>query len=331
MPHVDQPARSSGLSRRDFISRSSTLALGAAVGGTLSAQPRARATPPAHGQPATVVRVRSDNVIHVQQVDRRVLAQMLHQGLTAVTGASSSTQAWKKLLKPDDIVGLKFNRSAADALGTTLPMADVLVRSLSEAGFAPAQIVPIEVPEAVYGETGACRPNKGWAAQETAFGSGRDHLAGVLDQVTAIINVPFLKTHNIAGLTCCLKNLSHALVKHPARFHANHCSPYIADIVALPKISGKLRLHIVNSLRLVFDGGPEATQAAVASGGVLFFGTDPVAVDTVGLEHLNHKRLEEGLEPIRPNGGRLQYLPRAAELGLGCCELPDIALVKIQT
>ena len=277
------------------------------------------------------MRVRSDNVIHVHQVDRRVLAQMLNQGLTALTGASSGTQAWKELLKPDDIVGLKFNRSAADALGTTLPMADVLIRSLADAGFAPSQIVPIEVPDAVYGETGVGRADEDWAAQETAFGSGRDHLAGVLDQVTAIINVPFLKTHNIAGLTCCLKNLSHALVKHPARFHANHCSPYIADIVALPQIRDKLRLHIVDSLRMVFDGGPEARHGAVASAGVLIFGADPVAVDTVGLENINLKRFEEGLQPIRPHGGRLKYLPRAAELGLGCCELHDIALVKIQT
>ena len=63
-----------------------------------------------------------------------------------------------------------------------------------------------------------------------AGGGPRDRLAGVLDQVTAIVNVPFLKTHNLAGMTCCLKNLSHALVKHPAQFHTGGCKE-VADIV----------------------------------------------------------------------------------------------------
>ena len=73
-----------------------------------------------------------------------------------------------------------------------------------------------------------------------------------------MINVPFIKTHNIAGMTCGLKNLSHALVKHPAHYHANGCSPFIGDIVAADPIRKKLKLTIVDAFRVVFQGGPAA-------------------------------------------------------------------------
>ncbi len=316
------------LTRRDFLARGSAATVGAALGTSL--WPAGARAGVGAGDEATVIRVRDENVVIGRRVHKPVLAEMLDKGLIAVTGKPDVTAAWRSLLKPDDVVALKFNQSGAEGLGTTVPMAEVLVRSLTEAGFPASQLVQLEVPPAAYGELGTSRPSLSWDREETSFGSGSDQLSAVLRQVTAIINVPFMKNHNIAGVTCCLKNLSHALVKHPARFHANHCSPFIADIVALPQIRDKLRLHIVNGLRTVFEGGPEATEEYTVPACLLLLGTDPVAVDTLAVEELNQQRQDHGLSRIEARDGKLGYLAAAGAHGLGCADLYSIGVKKIQ-
>lgn len=275
-----------------------------------------------------VVQARSENIVEGRVVQKHMLKEMLDWCLTSLTWTSTPGEAWRRLLRPDDVIGLKFNRSGAAGLGTTPAFAEALIHSLADAGWAPQNIVPIEVPETVYSSTGTTHPSTDWDDEEVDFGSGRDRLSGVLRQITALINVPFLKTHNITGMTGCLKNLSHALVKHPARFHDNSCCPYIGDIVALPQIRDKLKLNIVNALRLVFDGGPEAHDDLTWESGVVLAGFDPVAVDTVGLELLNRTRKSLRLPYVDTGQGRVAYLAAAAERGLGCSKLHRIEVAK---
>jgi hypothetical protein len=203
-------------------------------------------------------------------------------------------------------------------------MVEALVTSLTEAGWAPSRIVPIEIPHGLHEKLETTPPRQDWLAEETPFGEVRDRLSGVLEQVTAIINVPFLKHHNIAGMTCCLKNLSHALVKHPVRLHGQKCAPYIGDIVALPQIRDKLRLHVVNALRIVFDKGPEAADPYISDYRGLLLGVDPVAVDLIGLQILNRTRTAGNLGKIEEVHGEVAYLPAAEGRGLGRHELHQI-------
>lgn len=323
-----RPDEDPSLSRRDFLAGTTAAAAaiaaraGDAVFAAPTTQPTATATRP------TVVQTRSDIVLNGPRVHARILAAMLDAGLTRLTDASTAREAWHRILKPEDVVGLKFNQSGAKGLGTTEPLAEALIHSLAAAGWDPKQIVPIEVPPSLYDATGTTRPETDWDDHEVDFGSGKDELASVLRQVTALVNVPFLKTHNIAGMTACLKNLSHALVKHPARYHENRCSPYAGDIVALPEIRGKLRLNIVNALRVVFDGGPEVSDELTGSEGTLLLGYDPVAVDTVGMEILNFVRKKNGLARLDGEGEGIRHVEAAAARGLGCSELYQIELAR---
>ena len=265
-------------------------------------------------------------VVRRRRVHQAVLPEMLHTALLEVTGRSSVTEAWRSLLRADDVIGLKCNRSAAQGLGTGEPVADAVITSLLSAGFDRQQIVPIEVGAELYKKNGVVRPVRGWRSEPATFASGQDHLSAVLDQVTAIVNIPFLKTHNIAGMTCCLKNLSHGLIKHPARYHDSHCSPYIADIVALPQIREKLRLNLVTALRVVFDGGPEAHDHFTWDAGILLASRDPLAADTVGLNIINSEREILGLGHVDSGERRTLYLDAAAERGLGKGDLHRIEL-----
>lgn len=264
-----------------------------------------------------VVQVESAQVVDGPQVHRLLLSEMLDKALTSLTGAATLSDAWRVVLRPSDVIGLKFCRSGQRALATTETLAAVLIESLVAAGFQPEQIVCVEAPAGVEARAGTTPARRGYLAVSTDFGSGTDRYAAVLDQITALVSVPFLKTHNIAGMTCALKNLSHGLIKHPARYHGNGCSPFIGDIVAAPPIGRKLRLCLVDALRVVHDGGPEAHAEGLSSAGILLAAFDPVATDRVGLSILNAIRRGRDLDPVARSAEELGYLAAAHRRGLG--------------
>ena len=283
---------------------------------------------PIGAPPSRVIEVRSAYVVQGPQTHPQLLREMLAKTLTALTEKPTAQAAWQSILTPRDVVGLKFNRSGQTLLGTAPPFAEALIESLMDAGIAPENIVCMEEPDGVAGRYGTTYPTFGFDRAPTEFGSGRDQLASVLDQVTAIISVPFLKTHNIAGMTCSLKNLSHALVKHPARYHAGRCSPYIADIVSIPRIRNKLRVCLVNALRVVFDKGPEGQGDTISDEGLILASFDPVAVDAVGLEVLNNIRRERRLGAIAKSSQVVPFLRAAHLRGLGMAASQGIQRIE---
>jgi hypothetical protein len=283
-----------------------------------------------------VVEIRSERVLVGRTVHEKFLREMIGRALCHVTGKDTEADAWHALLTDQDVIGVKFNGSGEEGIGTTEPFARLLVASLNRSGWAPEKIVLIEAGN------GPCRLLKtlprreGWQSEPTNFGSGVDHLAAVLDQVTAIVNVPFLKANRIAGMSGCLKNLSHALVKRPSHFHDNQaadpkrgilkpgrrCAPYIGDIVASPPIRTRLRLHLVNALRTLREPMFDPSGPAVENYGAILAGRDPVAIDMVGLEILNDLRRAAGSEPLTRPDEPLPQHRAANEAGLGVWQ-PD--------
>jgi len=268
-------------------------------------------------KPAEVRHSRSRFAIDGPIVHPEMFRELLEAAVAGLLGTPSLSEAWKKLFRPDDIIGLKFNQSGQDVIATTATVAEIFVDSLVRAGFSTRQIVCIEAPASSAVHEVTTPAAKGYGTVSEDFVSGSDEFARVLSQVTAIINIPYLKTHNITGLTCALKNLSHGLVKHPARYHKNGCCPYIADINLHPRIRKKVRLCVVDALRVVFDRGPEASASTLSNEGILLATTDPVAADTVGLTILNEIRAARGLQPVARSAAQVAYLADAHRKGLG--------------
>ncbi len=325
-----QPVKGeTAISRRRFLGVTASVAGGALFrSAAAGASGRALAT---YGNAAVsaVVEVRSNRVVEARTVHPALPGEMLEKALTTLTGKGSGAEAWHEILKADDVVGLKFNRSGQQVIGTTEAMAEAVVTSLVESGWRSDQIICIEAPKGVADRLETARPLAGYDSTPSHFASGTDQLALVLSQVTALIDIPYLKTHHIAGLTCAMKNLSHGLIKHPARFHKNGCAPYIADIVGLPQIRDKLRLCLVDALRVVFAGGPEATARTISDEGVLLASRDPVATDTVALGLLNDVRKQQRLPPIEAPNGMLGYLTMATRQGLGVSAAHRIDLARV--
>lgn len=317
------------VSRRGFLEVAASVAGGSLLAPTLYAQDRPKLSLSPGRKSSRVVITKQKMVINVPKVHKILAREMLEEILVQLTQRSNIKEAWRSILKHDDTVGLKFNQSSQQIIGTTNTIADILITSILDAGFRPEQIVCIEAPAGLEEKFSTQPAWSGFDLIPADFGSGADQLASVLGQVTALIDIPFLKTHNIAGLTCTLKNLSHAFIKHPARYHHNGCSPFIADIVNLPQIRTKLKLCLVDALRVVFDKGPEATAATIEGTGAMLASFDPVAIDTVGLSLINDVRRKHSLNPIAKSAEDIAYLLEAHRLGIGVAVPHGIDLIRL--
>jgi hypothetical protein len=272
-----------------------------------------------------VIDVRSNSVLHATVVDRIALGEMLDHGMQALTGAATSNDGWQAVLGSAKQIVVKFNSVGARAINTNEPMARLIVNRLTSAGYAADAITLVEAPAFLTKELGLRLQVRGWGAS-IPVGEGREALAQYLHDADAVINVPLLKTHQIAGMSGCMKNLSHALIRHPARYHANGCSPYVGQVIGSQEVSSRLKLNIVNALRVVVNGGPDAREEDIVGYGGVLLGFDPVAVDNVGLSILAVERQRRGLT----GGGEIRYLASAARMGLGRWRAADIDRVALE-
>lgn len=337
--HVrDQQPRPGELeTRRSFLHRSLACASGLAVAS--AARPLSLASPliggagrpndPAPTGRSRVVIARDEQIISVNLVQRPLVRDYLEQSLCLLTGARDAAAAWGRLLTNDDRILIKFNQSAAPSIGTTPAMAIEILASLLKTGFSPEKITLLEAGNGPHANLPTRPPDMRWQGQRVEFGrSGRDSFLAAVAESTAIINVPFLKTHHRAVMSGCLKNLSHGLIRHPARFHAGGCDPAIGEIVAAPDLRGRLKLNIVNALRVVYRRGPEARAEDITAAGILILGQDPVACDAVGYGLINEIRGEKRLSPLLPDARVPPQLSTANGLGVGQFDSERIEILK---
>ncbi len=165
-------------------------------------------------------------------------------------------------------------------------------------------------------------------------------------EVNKLVNLCLLKHHQSAGITCALKNLSHGLVNNVNRSHSspvlNACGAFIPTSVSIPVIRDKTVLHICDSVQGLYHGGPvmkkEATQF-IWEPKRIYFSTDPVALDKIGWEELDRKRVAMGMKPLGEapmdefsHFVRMQpeHVDIAGALGLGIAERSKIDLREHQ-
>jgi uncharacterized protein (DUF362 family) len=277
---------------------------------------------PQKGFPASVVSVHSAKSIDeaTEKVDPQVVRQMMERGMTALTGESTVTAAWKRFISPSDVVGIKVNCSGAPRIKSHPVVVADIVRNLLAVGVKADQIYiyerfPDQLESVKYGEfldqkvnIYAVEMSRGSVLNydpntyvEVNFFGEEDTRSNLIrlvsEKFTKIINVPNMKDHGAAGVTGCLKNIAYGNYSNVARSHANektNTKTFIATLASLEPLRSKTVLNIMDGLKGVWHGGPFLLNPKFGFfPKKMMFGTDMVAMDRLLIDVIENKRKEE--------------------------------------
>lgn len=282
------------ITRRDFLRGTVYTALGATLDSTLGREVRAE-------EKVKIVLIRNENVIDQQgQINQKILQKMLDDGVCELLGEEKSVQAWRKLIKPTDVVGIKSNS------WFNLPTPKELEEAIQQ------RVMDVGVPKKNIGID-----DRG-VLNNPIFKSN-----------TALINVRPLRTHHWSGIGGCIKNYIQ-FVSTPWFYHEEACSP-LGSIWNKPIVKGKTRLNILSLLRTQFynRGAHHFDRRFISEYKGLLIGKDPVALDAVGARLLQLQRTAYFGED-RPLDNPPTHIFAADEkYKLGVSDLRRIDVVKL--
>jgi uncharacterized protein (DUF362 family) len=260
----------------------------------------------------------------------------LDRAMQRLFKTDSALQAWKKVVKPGEVIGLKVNCLSGRG-STHTALVDVIIESLQQAGIKAGHILIWDRMNNDLEDAGfkinmdknktLCFGNdySGFEYNLEEFGLSGSRLTKIVTKICdGIINLPVLRDHSIAGMTLALKNMFGA-IHNPNKYHLNTGNPYIADINAFSHLRKKIRLHICDALEAQYHGGPSFMPQWRWTYSGLLISRDPVALDYTGWQIIEQKRLEKGFKSLKTENREPVYINTAAdrEHQLGVCN-PDL-------
>ena len=247
-----------------------------------------------------MVLIRSpDVVLGLRRNDGDLLERMLDEGMVSLFGLDTSSECWARIIRPDDVVGIKTN------VWQYLPTPPELERAIRR------------------GVMGAGVPERDIAVDDR--GVRRND---IFRRSTALINSRPMRTHAWSGVGSLIKN--YIMFDYPVKYHPDACAS-LAKVWDLPITRGKTRLNALVMLTPQFHNiGPHHfDEEYIWPYGGLIVSTDPVAADAVGLRIIQQKRrLVFGEDrPLQPTAHHIALAD--TEYGLGNASMDKIELVRL--
>lgn len=278
------------ITRRDFMKGTAAAAMGVAIG-----------LNPEKMQETKVVLIRNkDSLGENSKHNDEVIQQMLDEAMMTLSDKKDVVQAWKTLIEPKDIVGIKSN------VWRYLPTPTELEQAIKK------RLLDVGVKE-----------------ENISIDDRGVRRNPVFQKATAFINARPLRSHYWSGIGGCIKNYI-PFSKNPPDYHPDSCAD-LALLWQLPQVKGKTRLNILSVLNPQFHGrGPHHFDPRyIWNYKGLIVSTDPVAADAVGLELIQAKRLEHFGKEVE-----LETTPKHVKVadvkhGLGVSDLNKIELIKL--
>ena len=332
-------------SRRDFLKQSLSGAAFLCAGGAMGPmEPMAAAEPAAAGAKSRVV-VAHDELLRGtgSAVDPQRMLAMLDRAIQALFDRDHPIEAWRKLVRPGEAVGLKVNSLGGRGISTNVQLIAAICARLQEAGVKASDIVVWDRDSsemeragfhlAVGGNRVQCygTDRVGYEQELAAWGSVGGCLSKILTQrCNVLINLPVLKDHDGAGVTIALKNM-YGVIHNPNKYHPNGCNPYVADLNMLSEIRSRMRLTICDATTAMYEGGPGYKPEHSWNANSLLVSTDPVALDHTGWKMIERKRAEKGLKTLKAEEREPSYIATAAdgEHRLGTNDPKMISIVEV--
>lgn len=281
------------VTRRDFIRGATLAVLGAAIGFSQESL-----TPL---KKVRVILIRHPEALdEYSQFNEQVIQNMLDEAVTKLLDQNDPVAAFRQLVKPDDIVGIKSN------VWSYLPTPPQVEKAIK------TRLIDAGVKE-----------------ENIAIDDHNVRTNPVFVKSTALINVRPLRTHYLAGVSGCIKNYIMFGESQPA-YHPNNCAE-LGSLFRLPQVEGKTRLNVLCALTPQYHGrGPHHfSRRYVWNYKGLIIGQDPVAVDTIGLKLIMAKRRQEfgPAQELPPVPKHIQIAD--TKYNLGTSDINRIELVKL--
>lgn len=146
----------------------------------------------------------------------------------------------------------------------------------------------------------------------------------VTRDITKLVNIAVLKHNEDSGVTWAAKNIALGVTTNKVRFHIDYCAKAIPEILAKPCLKDKMVLHIGKAAKMSVVS---VAGAQIGYDNRIFFSRDPVAMDRIGLDLLEAKRKERGLESVRDIS---THVAACAAKGLGTDDLARIDLRELK-
>jgi uncharacterized protein (DUF362 family) len=348
----------STVSRRSFLGAAAALT-GAATGAaelltdrSAEAAPTSLAASPPPGfvpmaAPGKIIKVSKSDVLMPNGLFPKEDAAraMLERAMTELTGETDLGKAFARFVHKDDKVAIKMNGIAGQTGGTMATNKELIlpiVAGVIAAGVPASNIVVYEQYTSFFNGTRvsqknlpagvaiAVHGNKDATMREIRVLNIPTKFVRQLTEATAVINVALIKDHSICGYTGCLKNVTHGSTINPHDFHQHNASPQIAALYAQDVVKSRVRLHITDGFKLIYDGGPlDKNPDRRVGHGAVYATTDPVAMDTIGVMEVEKWRKDKGLPTLAKAGRDPTYIRVAGELRLGVADKEQIRMREV--
>lgn len=311
---------------------------------------------------ARVVVVEDAAAVVAYQPQREVLRGMVDRGLTYLTGQPTPEAAWRRLVSTQDVVGIKVHAAPGPLSGTRPAVVEALVSSLLTAGHPPERVVIWDkhlahLRQAGFAELAARQGVRVAGAVESGYDPEEFYENSILGQlvhgdldfnregeslgrrsyvsrlvsreITKIISVAPLLNHNLAGVSGHLWGLALGSVDNTLRFagEAGRLAVAVPEICALPPVGDRVVLCVTDALLAQYYGEerPLLHYSAVLT--QLWLGTDPVALDVLGIRELARQRERAGQPEVKTSPALYH---NAELLQIGVSDLNQIQVEQVR-
>lgn len=298
----------------------------------------------------------------------RVL-QMVQRGLTKLTGQPTVAAAWRTLISPKEVVGIKVCSSPGPDSGTRRAVVAALIEGLLEAGVSSNHIVVWDRQVADLRRAGFFELNERYGVQvegsaqsgydEEAFYSPEQPILGQLvygdlefgrkgdgvgrrsfvskllsKKITRIINVTPLLNHNTAGVHGHLYSLALGSVDNALRFENDlfRLKTAVPEIYAMPTLGDRVILNVTDALICQYQGEQVSLLHYAIALNELRFSKDPVALDVLSLRELERARAAAGVASTNSVSftNQLELLHNGNVLDLGVSDPDALQIERIE-
>lgn len=326
-------------SRRQFLAQS-----GAAVAWLTLPGSHAASAFDGPGDEKSLVVIARDETLTQGRIAQHadLLRKLLDAAMQRLTEAPDTSTAWRIIFSPGDRVGIKVNTLG---LSTQPVVVDAIVAGLRQADVAAENIIIWDRFDVELAAAGF-RLNKS-ASGVQCRGTDAEHIGSgyqsqiedsgrigscfsriVAEQIDALICVPVLKDHNLAGVSLGMKNFFGA-IHNPNKYHDHNCDPYVADVVSHRFIRPKWKLTVCDGTRAQYNAGPGYHPGFAWPFGGLIVGADFVATDAVAADLLDEQRKAKGIKTLAEDGRPWKHVFTAGSRGLGEADLTKIERIEV--